>query len=61
MRAGIIYVGVENVITDGEGEEHPQLNSNVLIEIGAAMALYGRNFILLVEEGTKLPRTCRAL
>ena len=31
------------------------LNQNVLIEIGAAMALYGRRFILLVEEGTKLP------
>jgi CAP12/Pycsar effector protein, TIR domain len=59
--AGIIHVGVENVIVDAAGQEHPQLNSNVLIEIGAAMALYGRNFILLVEEGTKLPSNLQGL
>lgn len=59
--AGIIHVGVENVIVDAEGGEHPQLNSNVLIEIGAAMALYGRNFILLVEEGTTLPSNLQGL
>jgi hypothetical protein len=59
--AGIIHVGVERVITDAEGAGHPQLNSNVLIEIGAAMALYGRNFILLVEEGTKLPSNLQGL
>jgi hypothetical protein len=59
--AGIIHVGVETVILDAEGAEHPQLNSNVLIEIGAAMALYGRNFILLVEEGTKLPSNLQGL
>jgi Predicted nucleotide-binding protein containing TIR-like domain len=38
-----------------------QRNSNVLIEIGAAMALYDRNFILLVEEGTKLPSNLQGL
>jgi hypothetical protein len=59
--AGIIHVGVEKVITDTNGEEHRQLNSNVLIEIGAAMALYGQNFILLVEEGTKLPSNLQGL
>jgi Predicted nucleotide-binding protein containing TIR-like domain len=59
--AGIIHVGVEKVITDSDGEEHPQLNSNVLIEIGAAMALYGRNFILLVEDETKLPSNLQGL
>lgn len=59
--AGIIHVGIESVIVDEEGTEHPQLNSNVLIEIGAAMALYGRNFILLVEEGTKLPSNLHGL
>jgi hypothetical protein len=31
------------------------LRGEVLIEIGAAMALFGRNFILLVEEGVTLP------
>jgi predicted nucleotide-binding protein len=59
--AGIIHVGVERVITDTEGEEHRQLNPNVLVEIGAAMALYGRNFILLVEEGTTLPSNLQGL
>jgi hypothetical protein len=59
--AGVIHVGVEKTITDAEGNEHPQLNPNVLIEIGAAMALYGTNFILLVEEGTKLPSNLQGL
>lgn len=59
--AGIIHVGVESVVVDKEGAEHPQLNSNVLIEIGAAMALYGRNFILLVEDGTTLPSNLQGL
>lgn len=59
--AGIIHVGVEKVIIDNDGEEHRQLNSNVLIEIGAAMALYGRNFTLLVENGTKLPSNLQGL
>jgi hypothetical protein len=59
--AGIIHVGVEKVFMDADGEEHRQLNSNVLIEIGAAMALYGRNFIVLVEEGTTLPSNLQGL
>jgi hypothetical protein len=59
--AGIIHVGVEKIITDADGEEHRQLNSNVLIEIGGAMALYGRNVILLVEEGTLLPSNLQGL
>jgi predicted nucleotide-binding protein len=33
----------------------------VLIEIGAAMMRYGRNFILLVEEGTQLPSNLQGL
>jgi hypothetical protein len=33
----------------------------VLIEIGAAMALFGRNFVLLVEEGVELPSTLQEL
>ena len=31
------------------------LNQNVLIEIGAAMALFDDRFILLVENETELP------
>ena len=53
--AAIIHINVENKLIDADGQEHQQLNDNVLIEIGAALALYGHNFILLVEDGAKLP------
>ena len=42
-------------LLDSEGKEHKVLNPNVLIEIGAAIGLHGKRFILLVEEGTELP------
>jgi predicted nucleotide-binding protein len=32
-----------------------------LIEIGAAMAFYGRRFILLVRDGVKLPSNLQGL
>lgn len=53
--AAIIHVDAERTIVDKEGNEHVILNRNVLIEIGAAMAFYGRRFILLVRDGVKLP------
>ncbi|MBT3069636.1 nucleotide-binding protein [Rhodomicrobium sp. Az07] len=59
--AAVIHVSVEEILYDKEGKERPQLNGNVLIEIGAAMALYGRNFILLVEEGVQLPSNLQGL
>jgi len=59
--AAVIHVGVEGVLLDREGNEYPQVSGNVLIEIGAAMALYGRNFILLVEDGAKLPSNLQGL
>lgn len=59
--AGIIHVGTEKTITDADGTEHHVLNENVLIEIGAAMALWGDNYILLVEEGAKLPSNLQGL
>jgi predicted nucleotide-binding protein len=59
--AAVIHVGVDGVLFDADGKEHPQINGNVLIEIGAAMALYGRHFILLVEEGVKLPSNLQGL
>jgi predicted nucleotide-binding protein len=58
---GIIHVGKEKTIVDADGAEHVMLNENVLIEIGAAMALYVRDFILLVEEGAKLPSNLQGL
>jgi hypothetical protein len=59
--AAIIHVDAEQTITDKEGNEHVLLNPNVLIEIGAAMAFYGRRFILLVREGIKLPSNLQGL
>jgi predicted nucleotide-binding protein len=59
--AAVIHVGLEGVLLDSDGNEHPQVNGNVLIEIGAAMALYGRQFILLVEDGVKLPSNLQGL
>jgi len=59
--AGIVHVGSETRLLDEKGEEVRVLNSNVLIEIGAAMALYNRNFILLVEKGVTLPSNLQGL
>ena len=59
--AAIIHVGTETRVLDTDGKEHKMLNQNVLIEIGAAMALYGRSFILLVEKGVALPSNLQGL
>jgi predicted nucleotide-binding protein len=42
-------------------DRQPRISDEVLIEIGAAMALYGREFILLVEDGVELPPCLRGL
>lgn len=59
--AAIIHVDLEKVIKDEDGKEHQILNPNVLIEVGAAMALYGRRFILLVQQGVQLPSNLQGL
>lgn len=59
--AAIIHVDAEQVIVDRDGSEHVFLNPNVLIEIGAAMAFYGKRFILLVRDGVKLPSNLQGL
>jgi predicted nucleotide-binding protein len=59
--AAIIHVDGEMKLLDSDAKEHPVINPNVLIEIGAAMALYGRRFILLVREGVKLPSNLQGL
>jgi hypothetical protein len=59
--AAIIHVEDEMRLLDTDANEHVVLNPNVLIEIGAAMALYGRRFILLVREGVKLPSNLQGL
>ena len=59
--AGVIHVEGEKSMTDENGKEVKILNQNVLIEIGAALALYGKNTILLVERGTQLPSNLQGL
>ncbi len=57
----VIHVSVDRILYDNDGNEIPEINGNVLIEIGAAMALYGGKFILLVEEGVELPSNLQGL
>lgn len=59
--AAIIHVEDELRLMDNKTNEHIVLNPNVLIEIGAAMALYGKRFILLVKSGVKLPTNLQGL
>ncbi len=59
--AGVIHVGAEGKYLDRNGTEHTKINDNVLIEIGAAMALYGKKVILLVEKGVLLPSNLQGL
>lgn len=59
--AAIIHVDAEQKLIDKEANEHAIINQNVLVEIGAAMALYGRRFILLVHQGVQLPSNLQGL
>jgi len=61
--AAIIHVDSERKLMDpaDTSKEVVVLNENVLIEIGAAMALYGERYILLVREGVKLPSNLQGL
>ena len=60
-QAAVIHVSSEGTLTDDDGNQVSRINENVLIEIGAAMALYRRNFVLLVEEGVRLPSNLQGL
>jgi hypothetical protein len=59
--AGVLHVGSEGKYLDKDGNEHTKINDNVLIEVGAAMALYGRKVVLLVEKGVTLPSNLQGL
>ena len=59
--AAVIHVDADKELMSTEDEKGVVLNSNVLIEIGAAMALYGRRFILLVKDGIRLPSNLQGL
>lgn len=60
-KAAVIHVSSDEVLADKDGNNVPQINANVLIEVGAAMALYDEKFILLVEEGVNLPSNLQGL
>lgn len=59
--AAIIHVEDELRLMDNDTKEHVMLNQNVLIEIGAAMALFGKRFILVVKDGVTLPTNLQGL
>lgn len=59
--AGVIHLATEGEYTDKDGSKQRKINDNVLIEIGAAMALYGKKVILLVEKGLTLPSNLQGL
>jgi predicted nucleotide-binding protein len=48
-------------IAPADADRQPRISDDVLIEIGAAMALYGREFVLLVEETIELPPNLHGL
>lgn len=59
--AGIIHIEGERSLIDTEGNACKMLNENVLIEIGAAIALYSNRIILLCQKGTSLPSNLQGL
>jgi hypothetical protein len=59
--AGVIHVAAEGTYFDREKSQHTKINDNVLIEIGGAMALFGKKVILLVERGVTLPSNLQGL
>ena len=58
--AAIIHLDMD-VLTLADGTTRTQINENVLIEIGAAMALYQDRVILLCQKGTVLPSNLQGL
>src|SRR5690606_2333923 len=59
--AAVIHVEGERELLDKGGNVHHIINENVLIEIGAAIALYGKKFIILSEHTVKLPSNLQGL
>ena len=59
--AGIIHIDLEEVPLGNGEQTFNRLNENVLIEIGAAIALYSKRVILLCKKGTSLPSNLQGL
>lgn len=58
--AGIIHICAEPLLDESD-RPLSKLNENVLIEIGAAMALYRKRIIILCKKGTQLPSNLQGL
>ena len=59
--AGIIHIEEEQALISADGAPQKTLNPNVLIEIGAAIALYGKKIILLCKKEISLPSNLQGL
>ena len=59
--SALIHVSADRHFLTQDGDPVRLINENVLIEIGAAMALYGNKFVLLVEEDLELPSNLQGL
>jgi hypothetical protein len=57
----VIHIEDERTLLDETGAQHIYLNQNVLVEIGAAMALHRGRFVLLVKDGVQLPSNLQGL
>ena len=57
--ASVIHVASEEEYLTRDGKPVQVINENVLIEIGASMALYGNNFVLLVKKEFVFHQICK--
>lgn len=60
-KAAVMHAGANKVWHDDDGMEWRLISDSTLIQIGAAMALYGSNVILLVEKGVELPSALKGV
>lgn len=60
-RAAVIHADTDRKIRSDNGKQVRLVNETALIEIGTAMALYGHNIILIVEDGVELPSALHGL
>lgn len=59
--ASVIHIESEEDLLDDKGRAHKKINENVLIEIGASLALYKEKVVLLVRKGVTLPTNLQGL
>lgn len=60
-QASVIHIESEEDLLDEKGHQHKKINENVLIEIGASLALYKEKVVLLVHKGVSLPSNLQGL